>query len=270
MKISNKFVSKLLIVAFTLTVLIQAQQLESMEIEKQVICNNQDIQIYRLLSSISEGSPFWLPADIIRHIAINTHTITGLLSSLNLENCSEQFGLFYTTKILNRLYPTYLSMPAALLKICLNDDKVSLLKVRGGWNFSSFNPPTIFDFCHCYDDFDLISKTLCQVVDKKAFVDCFKERDKYGYKQKRLHVFILEDFNVESIESYLGVFLDYAQNCPEKSKGVLNILKAKNGEGHTALYLAERKGKIKIAVAIKDTIEKLEQNIPKKEHCLIQ
>ena len=62
MRIFNKLFSKLLIAAFALTMLIQIQPLESMEIEKQVTYNNYDIQIHKLLSSMNQDSPFWLPA----------------------------------------------------------------------------------------------------------------------------------------------------------------------------------------------------------------
>ena len=154
-----------------------------------------------------------------------------------------------------------------LLKIHLNEIKVSLLEIRG-WNLSSFHPPTIFDFHYGDDCFDLIFKTLCQVVDKKAFVDCFKQYSRDG-SQKRLHAFIFFG-SVELIKSYLGVFLDYAKNCPEKSKEVLDVLKAKNCRGRTALAFARKQGKTEIAAVIEDTIKELKRNLQRKEKCLVQ
>lgn len=252
----------LYIAALTLTVLIQIQQLKSMKIEKQAIYSNKNIQIYKLLSSINENSQFWLPTDVLRLVTVNMHTISGFLSSLKLDYCKDLSGPFSATRKLNSLYNPYSSMPAVLLKIYLNEIKVSLLDIQG-WKIAPFNRPNIFDFWYG-NDFDPLFKTLCQVVDKKTFVDLFNECSKNDPKGKRLHYFVCTDFGIGVMRLYLSIFLDYAKNCPAKSKEVLNILEAKNRNGKTALDLAQSKGKTEIAAIIENAIKELKQNIPKK------
>jgi len=270
---------RLLITAFTLTMLIHRQEclpVRSLPLggsgrgNKQITYNDHDFQIYKLLSSINEDSQFWLPTDVIRLVVGNMHIISTFLSSLKINNCSNQNDLLSTTDKLNRLYHTDSSMPAVLLKIHLNTNKVSLLKIRG-WDFGSFVPPTIFDCFGCDDFYNPIFKTWCQTVDKKVFVDRFKQcENKYGHKENRLHNFITCDFRVEIMKSFFCVFLDYAKNCPEKSKEVLDVIKAKDGQGKTALDLAREKGKVEIVTLIESTIKELKCNMQKKEHCLIQ
>lgn len=256
------------IAAFTLTMLMQIQQLESMEVKKQVTYNNHDIQIYKFLSSISQDSQFWLPTEIIRHIVINTPTIPEFLSGLKLDNCNNFEGIMSTTQTLNKLYHISSSLPAVLLKIYLDKNKISLLKISYEGGMGPWGHPTLFDCFGHTEVYDLMFKTWCQVVDKKAFVDHFKQCN--GYKGTRLHSFIECGFRVEIMETFFCVFLDYAGNCSKKSEEVLNVLKAKNYNEKTALDLAQNAGKFKMAALIESTIKKLKQNLPKQENCLIQ
>ena len=278
MKITTEFFSKLLIIVFITTILC-IQQLTSMEytsaIEEvqntPVTGDNPDFHLYMLLSSTAYNSPFWLPADIIRCITNNAHNITQLLLHIKVD-CSRPDNLLGTAYRLNYLYPSCPNMPVALLKIYLNDHKTSLLDIKDAFGRTTFDNPYANGF-----GLEPEIEMLCQLVDKKAFVDHFKEPFDQFYvdigciiKTKKLHCLICHNHNPQVIQLYCGVFMDYAQNCAKKSKEVLHLLKAKDSYGETVLDITKYSDDIEIAAIFKNTKKVLRRTILEKKICLIQ
>jgi len=280
MKISNKFFSRLLVIAFSITTIIWIQQIKTMEcvsvVEEvqntSITYNNPDFHLHMLLSSVAYESPFWLPADIIRSITTNAHNVTELLFDINLD-CSTISKLLAATWKLNSLYCSCPNMPAALLKIYLNNHKASLLEIKDDNSWF-----TVFDFTYGPGSFEPEVKTLCLVVDKKAFVDHFKEPfDPFGcidigysVKTNLLHRLMWYNSNAEIIKLYCGVFMDYAKDCPKKSKEILKLLRAKDDDGAIVLDITKEKGFVEIAAILKNTEKELRLDMQKKENCLIQ
>ncbi len=272
-KFPTKLVSRLLIIAFITTTL-WIQKLKSMEcismIEKaqntSIANDNPDFHFYMLLSSIANESPFWLPANIIRSITINAHHITELLFDLKLD-CSTTIRLLASTYSLNSLYSCCPNMSVALLKIYLHDNKTSLLAIK-----TKDSGQTVFDTT--YDSgLKPEIEILCHLIDKKAFVDHFKELSSplgFTGKTNLLHCLMWHDLNPRIIQLYCGVFIDYAHNCPKKSKEVLNLLKAKDDYGDTILTIAKKNGHLEIVAIFKSTIKALKRTIQEKENCVIQ
>ncbi len=229
-----------------------------------VVNDNPDFPTYILLSSIAYESSFWLPADIVHYITINAHNITQLLVNLKLD-CREPTELLTTTYRLNCLYCPNMSL--ALLKIYFNDHKTSPLDIK------SINWHTVFDYIHEPDsNLEPEIKILCQLVDKKAFVDHFKEQcfPFFVRKTNLLHRLVRYNRNPQIIRLYCGVFMAYAQNCPKKSGEVLHLLNAKNDYGDTVIDVAKTLGLGKTAAIFKNTKKQLKQNIQEKENCVIQ
>ncbi len=270
MKLPTKLVSRLLIIAFITTTFCM-QQLKSMEhtstVEEDtpVTTDNPDFHLYMLLSSTTKQSPLWLPTDIIRSITIIAHNITNLMFKLKLD-CSTPSNLFIETHRLNCFYKGS-TMPIALLKIYLCDYQISLLDIK-----SHHSWVTVFDTPY-RSGLEPEMRILCHLVDKKEFIDHFKESfSRFGLSGKTnlLHRLMWYETNAQIIQLYCGVFMDYAHKCAKKSKEVLNLLKAKDDYGNTVVDIAENDGQVTIAAIFKSTINVLKRTIQEKQNCVIQ